>query len=122
MDLLTLSVSPIYQMTTAILATIISCSDGSPTAKNKTCADGLPADETTVAILSRSAEGEALLRMEKNGRLVFTVWPDGSISRSGMPIDDAALKFWQAMAAVYQKSCPAIADVLKPLSFEKVKP
>ena len=98
--------------TTALFVTIIFCQLG-PTVNGK-CEDGSEPIKSEMAILQHSPEGEALIRMKRNDQNVFTVWPDGKVS-SLIPPNEAALRFWQAVAAAYKDACPAIADVLLPL-------
>ena len=97
---------------TALLVTIIFCQTG-PTINEK-CEDGSEAISYEMAILQHSPEGEVLIRMKKNNQNIFTVWPDGKVS-SLIPPNEAALRFWQAVASAYRDTCPAIGDVLLPM-------
>lgn len=105
---------------TAILATLFFCSNNGPISENFLCKDGSKPDKVEISILTKTDSIESIISIARNNEVLLTLLPDGTTKRDEkFSVDDAAMQFWFAIAAVYAKSCPPLAEALPAVKIEK---
>lgn len=93
--------------------TLIFC-PGGPMTAGQMCEDGTAPTQHNLSILKKEGKDEALFEFDVNGVSKFVLRPDGSTSAApGFHVDQAALAFWQAVAATYKEACPDLATVVE---------